>query len=94
VADKVHFAMGAIDDSDRPGGLICQGKGMLTAPGAYAIAAEVLGRDQIMAGVENGAELAPLRGAGTGAVKRYHRCGIRRRGAMLERRHGDLWSNP
>ncbi len=53
VADKMHFAIGAIDDFDRPRGLICQGKGMLTAPWTRAVAAVVLGRDQVIARVEN-----------------------------------------
>ena len=49
VADEVHFATGAIDDLDGPGCLVRESEGVFTTPRTRAVAAIMLGCDQLIA---------------------------------------------
>ena len=56
--------------------LVREGERMLAAPGARAVAAVMLGSDELVARVERFAELAPLPGAGPRAMQCDHRRGV------------------
>ena len=62
---------------DRPRRLVREGERMLAAPRTRAVAAVVLGCDELAARVERIAEAAPLRGARPRAMQRDHGRGVR-----------------